>query len=88
MNLELYQITLVISLLLVVAEIMTGTFFLLGLAVGVGALVPIHLFTGEISWGRDLIVVATFSAFAFILLRRIFKKPADSELITSDVNKY
>lgn len=88
MNLELYQTTLAIALFLVVAEMMTGTFFLLGLAVGVGALVPIHFYTSEINWGRDLIVVATISGLGFILLRRLFKKPADSESTKTDVNTY
>jgi len=88
MNLELYQTTTLISLLLVVAEMMTGTFFLLGRAVGAGALIPIHFYTGEVIWGRDLIVVATLSGLAFVLLRRIFKKPLDSECANSDVNTY
>jgi len=88
MNLELYQTTLAIALFLVVAEMMTGTFFLLGLAVGVGALVPIHFYTSEINWGRDLIVVATISGLAFILLRRMFKNPADSGSTKNDLNNY
>ena len=88
MKLELYQATIAISVLLVIAEMITGTFLLLGLAIGVGPLVPIHVHTGEVHWGRNLIIVATLSGLIFFMLRRIFKKPADSEYSSRDINTY
>ena len=88
MNLELYQATLAIALFLVVAEMMTGTFFLLGLAIGFGALVPIYLHTGKMHFGRDLIIVGVVTGFSFALLRQFFKKTADTLSSDDDINTY
>jgi membrane protein implicated in regulation of membrane protease activity len=88
MDIELYQWTLVIGIALVIIEILTGTFFFLGCAIGVLPVAMIHFFTGEISLARDLAIFAVVSAAAFVGLRKYFLKPGDSSEASEDVNRY
>lgn len=88
MELELYQWTLAVAILFVVLEIVTGTFLLLGLGLGLIPVVIFHALTGEIEFGRDIATFAIVSAFAFIALRKAFLKRNDTSISTGDINKY
>lgn len=88
MDIELYHWTLAVAILLVVLEMLTGTFLLLGCAIGVIALVFFHYDSNEIHWARDLSVFSIVSALAFVGLRKSFLKPNDSSSTEADINKY
>lgn len=88
MNFELYQLTLGVAVLMLVAEIFTGALLFLGFAIGLAGLALVHGLTGVFSWGRDLALVAAVSALAFIGLRRVFRRRGDSTAADEDVNRY
>ncbi|MFZ9893803.1 MAG: NfeD family protein [Burkholderiaceae bacterium] len=85
---ELYQWTLAVAILLVVLEMLTGTFLLLGCAIGLIPVVLFHYGSSEIHWARDLSVFSIVSAVAFVGLRKFFLKPNDNSSTEADINKY
>ncbi|MBM4231912.1 MAG: hypothetical protein FJ184_14480 [Gammaproteobacteria bacterium] len=88
MNLEIYQLTLSLCLVMIIIEMITGTFLFLGAACGLGVLVPIHLATGDVYWARDLTVFALVCSASFAVFRRLFRKPSDTVTKIEDINKY
>lgn len=88
MDLALYQWTLAIAIVFLALEIVSGTFLLLGFGVGLLPVALLHFLTGELHWGRDIVVFALFSAAAFVSLRRIFLKRGDTSEALTDISKY
>jgi membrane protein implicated in regulation of membrane protease activity len=85
---EAYQWTLIAALVLGVAELLTGSFLLLGLAVGALAAGLVQWLTGGLSLNRDLLVFALVSVLSFLAFRKIFRKADDHQSADTDVNRY
>jgi membrane protein implicated in regulation of membrane protease activity len=88
MNMEPYQISLIIAFVLGIAEVMMGAFIFLGLAIGGLAVAAIQWISGEFSLNRDLVIFAGVAALAVVSLRKVFAKPDDQETTDKDVNQY
>ena len=85
---EAYQWTLIAALVLGMAELLTGSFLLLGLAVGALAAGLVQWLTGGLSLNRDLLVFALVSVLSFVAFRKIFRKADDHQSADTDVNRY
>lgn len=85
---EPYQIALVVAFVLAVAELLTGAFVLLGLSVGALAVAATQWWSGTFVLNRDLLVFALCSLSAFVIFRKVFRKPEDQQASTEDVNRY
>ena len=85
---EAYQWTLIAALVLGMAELLTGSFLLLGLAVGALAAGLVQWLTGGLSLNRDLLVFALVSVLSFLAFRKIFRKDDDHQGADTDVNRY
>jgi len=88
MELELYQITLAVSLGFLIIEMLTGAFFFVGLSAGAATVAALHFHYEEIDISRDLLVFSLISGGAFLILRKLFAKPRDISTTESDVNRY
>jgi membrane protein implicated in regulation of membrane protease activity len=85
---EAYQWTLIAALVLGMAELLTGSFLLLGLAVGALAAGLVQWLTGGLSLNRDLLVFALVSVLSFLAFRKMFRKADDHQSADTDVNRY
>lgn len=85
---EAYQWTLIAALVLGMAELLTGSFVLLGLAVGALAAGLVQWLTGGLSLNRDLLVFALVSVLSFLAFRKMFRKADDHQSADTDVNRY
>ncbi len=85
---EPYQIALVVAFVLALAELLTGAFVLLGLSFGALVVAAIQWWSGSAVLNRDLLIFALCSLVAFVLFRKIFRKPEDQQASSDDVNRY
>jgi membrane protein implicated in regulation of membrane protease activity len=86
---EIYQITIIIAIVLAILELLTFTFILLGMAIGLLAVAMIQYATGILSWNRDIFIFCISAVVVSILFRKLYKKNTDSlELKEDDVNQY
>lgn len=85
---EPYQITFIVAFALGMAELVTGAFLFLGLAIGALAVALMQWVAGAYSLNRDLLLFALVSTAAFVLLRKFFARQADQQAAEEDVNRY
>jgi membrane protein implicated in regulation of membrane protease activity len=85
---DAYQWTLIAALVLGMAELLTGSFVLLGLAVGALAAGLVQWAAGGVSLNRDLLIFALVSVLSFLAFRKIFRKADDHQSADTDVNRY
>ncbi|MDI9332659.1 MAG: hypothetical protein QM527_15455 [Alphaproteobacteria bacterium] len=85
---EAFQVMLIIAFVLSIIELMTTSFFFLGMAFGALSVSLTQWFAAGPSINRDLLIFALISTLSFLLLRRLFAKPKDSEIAQEDVNRY
>lgn len=86
---EPYQIALILGIGLAIAELLTLTFLFLGMAVAAWVVAALEYVTGYFSFNRDILVFALTSALFFVLFRKFFKRPSDTETLQSqDINHY
>lgn len=88
MEFELYQITLSVALGLLIIEMLTGTFFFIGLSMGAVAVATLHYYYLTIDISRDVLAFAAVSSVAFLTLRRLFANQRDMSTSDGDVNRY
>jgi membrane protein implicated in regulation of membrane protease activity len=86
---DAWQISLIVGVLLAIAELLTLSFGLLGMAVGMVAVAAIQFFADGWSLSRDVIVFAVASAVAFLIFRAVFRRKSDQQkLEQDDINQY
>lgn len=84
-----YQISLIISFALAITELMTLSFLLLGLSVGMLAVSGVQFLFNGYSLNRDLMVFALVSMISFWVFRKLFKKTSDLKVLAADdINQY
>lgn len=86
---DAYQISLIISFVLAIAEVMTLSFILLGFSVGMLAVSGVQFLFNGYSLNRDLMVFALVSVVSFWVIRKLFKKKSDLKILAEDdINQY
>ena len=86
---EAWQISLILAFLLAIAELLTFSFGLLGMAVGMLTVAVLQYWGDGLSLNRDILAFALASAGAFIAFRAMFRRRSDQrKLDQDDINQY
>jgi len=86
---DAYQISLIISFVLAIAEVMTLSFILLGFSLGMLAVSGVQYIFNGYSLNRDVMVFALVSVVSFLVIRKLFKKKSDLKILAEDdINQY
>ena len=86
---DAYQISLIISFVLAIAEVMTLSFILLGFSLGMLAVSGVQYLFNGYSLNRDVMVFALVSVVSFLVIRKLFKKKSDLKMLAEDdINQY
>ena len=86
---DAYQISLIISFVLAIAEVMTLSFILLGFSLGMLAVSLVQYLFNGYSLNRDVMVFALVSVVSFLVIRKLFKKKSDLKMLAEDdINQY
>ena len=86
---ESWQISLLIAVLLAIAEVLTLSFLLLGLAIGMIVVALLQFLGGGFAPGRDELAFAIASFVAVVACRKVFGKRTDQQrLDQDDINRY
>lgn len=84
-----WQISLLIAVLLAIAEILSMSFLLLGLAIGMVVVALLQFVGGGFAPARDVLTFAIASFVAVVAARKIFGKKTDQhKLDQDDINRY
>jgi len=86
---DVYQITLIIAIIAIILEMLTGTLLLFSVAFSF-VIVSIFQFTSNgLDLNRDLIIFAMSMGISVIFLRKTYKNKTDvSKLKDDDINLY
>ena len=89
MNMEFYQITIIVGISFIIIEMFTLTYIFLGMGIASFAVALVqYLFVG-LSFNRDLMIFTIVSAIVILASRKIFKRKSDQSVLTeNDVNQY
>ena len=86
---EPFQISLLLGIVLVIAELLTLSFLLLGMGVAAWVVALLQFVFGDFSFSRDVLVFAVASVVFFLVFRKLFKRQTDTEeQSTQDINHY
>ncbi len=86
---DAWQISLILAFLLAIAELLTLSFGLLGMAVGMLTVAALQYWGDGLSLNRDILAFALASAAAFIAVRAVFRRRSDQrKLDQDDINQY
>lgn len=89
MNIDAWQISLIIAFALAILELLSLSFGLLGMAVGMLAVSAAQYWGDGLSINRDVLIFAFASALAFFAFRMVFRKRSDQQkLQQDDINQY
>lgn len=89
MNMEFYQISIIIGISFIIIEMFTLTYIFLGMGIASFAVALIqYLFDGLI-FNRDLMIFSIVSVIVILASRKFFKRKSDQSVLTeNDVNQY
>jgi membrane protein implicated in regulation of membrane protease activity len=86
---QAWQISLMLAAVLAIAEVLTLSFILLGLSVGMVLVATVQYWSDGFQAGRDLAIFALGSLIAVLIFRMLFRKKRDLDrTIDEDVNRY
>jgi len=89
MNMEFYQISIIIGISFIIIEMFTLTFIFLGIGIASIVVALFQYFFDGLSLNRDLMIFAIVSAIVILASRKIFKKKMDQSISSEDdVNQY
>lgn len=88
MTLQPFEITLSLAALLLIIELLTGTFSVICLSPALLIVGLVEFIFHDFSLVRDFLVFVIVAALSSLAVRLIFKKPGDSKNVTSDINDY
>ena len=89
MNMEFYQISIIVGICLIIIEMFTLTYIFLGMGIASFAVVLVQYMFDGLSFNRDLMIFAIVSAIVILASRKIFKSKSDQSASTeNDVNQY
>ena len=89
MNMEFYQISIIVGILFIIIEMFTLTYIFLGMGIASFAVALVQYLFDGMSFNRDLMIFAIVSAIVILASRKIFKRKSDQSVSTeNDVNQY
>ena len=89
MNMEFYQISIIIGISFIIFEMFTLTFIFLGIGIASFVVALFQYFFDGLSLNRDLMIFTIVSAIVILASRKIFKKKMDQSISSEDdVNQY
>ena len=89
MNMEFYQITIIVGISFIIIEMFTLTYIFLGMGIASFAVALIQYLFDGLSFNRDLMIFSIVSAIVILASRKIFKRKSDQSVLTeNDVNQY
>jgi len=89
MNMEFYQISIIVGICLIIIEMFTLTYIFLGMGIASFAVALVQYMFDGMSFNRDLMIFAIVSAIVILASRKIFKSKSDQSASTeNDVNQY
>jgi len=89
MNMEFYQISIIVGILFIIIEMFTLTYIFLGMGIATFAVALIQYLFDGFSFNRDLMIFTIVSAIVILASRKIFKRKSDQSISgEEDVNQY
>ena len=89
MNMEFYQISIIVGISFIIIEMFTLTYNFLGMGIASFAVALIQYLFDGLSFNRDLMIFTIVSAIVILASRKIFKRKSDQSVSTeNDVNQY
>ena len=89
MNMEFYQISIIVGIYFIIIEMFTLTYIFLGMGIASFAVALVQYLFDGMSFNRDLMMFAIVSAMVILASRKIFKSKSDQSASTeNDVNQY
>ena len=89
MNMEFYQISIIVGICFIIIEMFTLTYIFLGMGIASFAVALVQYLFDGMSFNRDLMIFAIVSAIVILASRKIFKRKSDQSVSTeNDVNQY
>ena len=89
MNMEFYQISIIVGICFIIIEMFTLTYIFLGMGIASFAVALVQYLFDGLSFNRDLMIFAIVSAIVILASRKIFKRKSDQSVSTeNDVNQY
>ena len=89
MNMESYQVTIIIGISFIIIEMFTLTYIFLGMGIASFAVALVQYLFDGLSFNRDLMIFTIVSAIVILASRKIFKRKSDQSVLTeNDVNQY
>ena len=89
MNMEFYQITIIVGISFIIIEMFTLTYIFLGMGIASFAVALVQYLLDGLSFNRDLMIFTIVSAIVILASRKIFKRKSDQSISgEEDVNQY
>lgn len=88
MNMEFFQITIIVGISFIIVEMFTLTYIFLGMGIASFAVALVQYLFDGLSFNRDLMIFSIVSAIVILASRKIFKRKSDQSISTDDVNQY
>ena len=86
---KLPWLTIVLGIVLVIAELLTLSFLLLGMGVAAWVVALLQFMFNDFSFSRDVLVFAVASVVFFLVFRKLFKRQTDTQpQPNQDINHY
>lgn len=88
MNMEFYQISIIVGISFIILEMFTLTYIFLGMGIASFAVALFQYLFDGLSLNRDLMIFAIVSLVTILVSRKVFKRQSDQSISTDDVNQY
>ncbi|SFV38102.1 hypothetical protein SAMN04488557_3505 [Hyphomicrobium facile] len=88
MDLQPYEMALILGVVILALEMITGVFICLSLAIGLFSVALIEFLSQNFHLERDVLIFAVVAMGAFIGLRLTFRSKGDVKTAREDVNDY
>ncbi|WP_156150634.1 NfeD family protein [Hyphomicrobium sp. 99] len=88
MNLQPYEVALILGVVILALEMITGVFICLSLAIGLFSVALVEFLSQNFYLERDVLIFALVAMAAFIGLRLTFRSKGDVKIAREDVNDY
>ena len=89
MNMEFYQISIIVGISFIIIEMFTLTYIFLGMGIASFAVALVQYVLDGMSFNRDLMIFAILCLIVILASRMIFKKKSDQTISgEEDVNQY
>jgi membrane protein implicated in regulation of membrane protease activity len=88
MNLQPYEVALILGVVILALEMTTGVFICLSIAIGLFSVALTEFLLQDFQLVRDVLIFVFTAMAAFIGLRLVFRSKGDVKTAHKDVNDY